>query len=286
MSNPPKEVTLGLIQMKCEEDPDKNLDHAITRIHEAAKSGAQVICLQELFRSRYFCQTNDPKFFELAERVPGPTSETLSKVAKDREVVIVASLFEREGKHYFNTACVIDADGRFLGKYRKVHIPDDPRNYYSEMFYFTPGDLGFKNFTTRFANLGVQVCWDQWFPEGARALALHGAQILFYPTAIGWQVKGQEELGKAEYDAWVTVQRGHAISNTVFVAATNRTGVEDHLNFWGGSFVSDPLGRVLGKASHDKEENLIMTCDLTQIEEVRKDWPFLTCRRPQSYHLS
>jgi len=278
-----KDVALALVQMRCELDPQKNLDHAIMRIEEAAKGGAQIVCLQELFRSRYFCQENDPKYFELAERVPGPTSETLSKVAKEKQVVLVASLFEREGKHYFNTACVIDADGRFLGKYRKIHIPDDPHNFYSERYYFAPGDLGFKNFATRYANVGVQVCWDQWFPEGARLLALHGAEILFYPTAIGWQVKGQEELGKAEYDAWVTVQRGHAISNTVFVAAANRTGLEDHLNFWGGSFVSDPLGRVLGKASHDKEENLIVSCDLGRIQEVRKDWPFLTCRRSEAY---
>jgi len=278
-----KTVTLGLVQMKCEEDVKKNLENALTRIQEAAKSGAQIVCQQELFLSRYFCQVNDPKFFELAELVPGPTTEILSKAAKENNVAIVASLFERQGKSHFNTACVIDAGGRFLGKYRKVHIPDDPHNYYSEKFYFEGGDLGFKNFETRSANVGVQVCWDQWFPEGARNLALHGAQILFYPTAIGWQVKGQDELGKAEYDAWVTVQRGHAISNTVFVAATNRTGVEDHLSFWGGSFVADPLGRILGKASHDKEENLIVTCDLGTIEEVRKDWPFLTARRTDQY---
>jgi N-carbamoylputrescine amidase len=280
-----KEITLGLIQMKCENDPQKNLDHAITRIQEAAKSGAQIICLQELFRSRYFCQVNDRKFFELAEAVPGGSTEILGKIAEENGVVIIASLFEKAGEEYFNTACVLDADGTFLGKYRKVHIPDDPNNFYSELFYFKPGDLGFKPFKTKYATIGVQVCWDQWYPEGARSLALQGAEILFYPTAIGWQIKGQEELGKAEYDAWVTVQRGHGISNTVFVAATNRTGVEDHLNFWGGSFVSDPLGRILGKASHDKEENLLVACDLNRIQEVRKDWPFLTCRQTEQYQL-
>lgn len=280
-----KEVVLGLLQMKCEEDPRKNLDCALSRIDEAARSGAQIVCLQELFRSRYFCQENSQKFFELAEAMPGPTSEILSKKAKEKKVVIVASLFEKTGSDYYNTACVLDADGSLLGKYRKVHIPDDPSNFYSEMFYFKPGDLGIKPFKTRYATLGVQVCWDQWFPEGARSLALQGAEILFYPTAIGWQAKEQEELGKAEYDAWVTVQRGHAISNTVFVAATNRTGREDHLNFWGGSFVADPLGRILKQASHDKEENLIVTCDLSRIEEVRKDWPFLTCRRSEAYSL-
>ncbi len=279
------EVILGLIQMKCEEAPNKNLDQAISRIQQAAKAGAQIISLQELFRSKYFCQTDDKKFFDLAELVPGSTTEILSKIAQENNIVLVASLFEREGHHYYNTACVIDADGRFLGKYRKVHIPDDPKNYYSEKFYFEDGNLGFKNFSTKYANIGVQVCWDQWFPEGARTLALHGAQILFYPTAIGWQVGGNPELGQAEQDAWVTVQRGHAISNTVFVAATNRTGVEDHLNFWGNSFVADPLGRVLKKASHDKEENLLVSCDLGKIEEVRKDWPFLTCRKTGMYSL-
>ncbi len=278
-----KEVVLGLIQMPCEADPQKNLDHAITRIQAAAESGAQIICLQELFRSRYFCQSNDKNFFELAEIIPGKTSDILGRLAKEKRVVVVASLFEKEGSRYYNTACVLDADGTFLGKYRKVHVPDDPHNYYSEMFYFTPGDLGFKPFATRYAKIGVQVCWDQWFPEGARSLSLQGAEILFYPTAIGWQLKAQEELGKVEYDAWVTVQRGHAISNTVFVAAANRTGVEDHLNFWGGSFVADPLGRVLGQASHADEENLLVSCELSRIEEVRKDWPFLTCRREETY---
>lgn len=257
-------------------DPDKNLDRTLSAITDAARKGAQIICLPELFRSRYFCQVNDPKFFELAEPVPGPTTGILSKIAKENNVVLIASLFEKEKGKYFNTACVIDADGTFLGKYRKVHVPDDGGNFYSERYYFKPGDLGSPVFETRYAKVGTLVCWDQWFPEGARALALNGAEIIFYPTSIGWQVreKGQE-IGQAEFDAWRTVQRGHAISNGVFVATTNRTGLEDHLDFWGGSFVADPLGRLLGQASHDQEETLIVSCDLGRIQEVRRDWPFL-----------
>ncbi len=273
-------VTLGLVQMSCEDSPQRNLDRALSSINKASQAGAQVICLQELFRSRYFCQTNEQKYFELAEAVPGPTTEVLSRVAKEKSLVIVASLFEKDQDRYYNTACVMDADGKFLGKYRKVHIPDDLKNYYSELFYFRPGDLGFPVFETKYAKIGVQVCWDQWFPEGARALAMKGAEIIFYPTAIGWQVDGIPELGKKEYEAWLTVQKGHAISNTIFVAATNRTGVEGHLQFWGSSFVSGPFGEILGQVSHDKEENLIVTCDLGKITEVRKDWPFLKCRRP------
>ncbi len=279
-----KEVILGLIQMACGDDPAKNLDQALARIEKAVQGGAQMVCLPELFRSRYFCQTNDKKFFELAEPVPGPSTEALSRIARDKKVAIVASLFEKSGNQHFNTACVIDADGHFLGKYRKVHIPDDPGNYYSEAFYFQPGDLGFPIFDTHYAKIGLQVCWDQWFPEGARALALKGAEIIFYPTAIGW-VKDQrgKEIGSAEFDAWTTVQRGHAIANTLFVAATNRTGAEDHLQFWGGSVVADPLGRILRQSPHDKEESLIVSCDLGRIAAVRKDWPFLTCRRPDVY---
>ncbi|MBL7685194.1 MAG: carbon-nitrogen hydrolase, partial [Deltaproteobacteria bacterium] len=263
MKSEKREVLLGLIQMNCEENPERNLEKALVRIREAAKQGAQIISLQELFRSRYFCQTNDDLFFDLAEPMPNRTTDLLAQVAKELKIVIVASLYEKDHTEYFNTACVLDADGSFLGKYRKVHIPDDPRNYYSELYYFKPGNLGIKPFKTQYATIGVQVCWDQWYPEGARSLALQGAEILFYPTAIGWQVVGQEELGKAEYDAWFTVQRGHAISNTVFVAATNRVGIEDHLNFWGGSFVADPLGRVLKKASHHQEEIIIAPCDLS-----------------------
>jgi N-carbamoylputrescine amidase len=281
-----REISLALVQMSCAEEPAKNLDKAVSRIADAAAKGAQIISLQELFGSRYFCQANDKKFFELAEPVPGPSTETLSKIAKEKKLVVVASLFEKDGQNFYNTACVIDADGRFLGKYRKVHIPDDLPNHYSELFYFKPGDLGTPVFETKFGKIGVQVCWDQWFPEGARSLALQGAEIIFYPTAIGWpKAQRDQEIGKAEFDAWVTVQRGHAISNTVFVVATNRTGLEDHLDFWGGSFVADPLGRILKQASHDKEETLIVPCRMTEIEEVRQDWPFLTCRRTDQYSL-
>lgn len=281
------EVVLGLVQMTCAEAPSQNLDKAVSRIVEAAKQGAQIVSLQELFVSRYFCQVNDRKFFDLAETVPGPSTEILSKAAKDNKVAVVASFFEKDKDCYYNTACVLDTDGRFLGKYRKVHIPDDPDNHYSELFYFRPGDLGYPVFETRFAKIGLQVCWDQWFPEGARSLALQGAEIIFYPTAIGWPVAQREqEIGKAEFDAWVTVQRGHAISNTAFVAVANRTGSEGHLQFWGGSFVADPLGRVLKRASHDREETLVVACDLGRIAEIRKDWPFLTCRRTDQYHLT
>lgn len=282
MSLRKEEIILGLIQMRCEEDPAKNFDHALTRMADAAREGAQIVCFQELFRSRYFCQSNDDRFFELAEQVPGPATNKISKMAREKKVVVVASLFEKDGENYFNTACAIDADGKFLGKYRKIHVPNDPANHYSEAYYFRPGDLGFPIFNTRYAKIGLQVCWDQWFPEGARALALKGAEIIFYPTAIGWPRKErEEEIGKTEFDAWVTVQRGHAISNTVFVAAANRTGLEDHLDFWGGSFVADPLGRVLRQASHDEEENLIVSCDLGRIHEVRKDWPFLSAMRTE-----
>jgi N-carbamoylputrescine amidase len=279
----PKKVTLGLIQMSCEEDVRKNLDQALTRAAEAASQGAQIICLQELFTSRYFCQVNDKKFFKLARQIPNSDTEALASLARDKQVVLVASLFEKDGAEYFNTACVFDADGAFLGKYRKVHVPDDLQNHYSEKFYFTPGNLGFKPFQTRYAKIGVQVCWDQWFPEGARSLALQGAEILFYPTAIGWPEGGAAGLGEAEYDAWVTVQRGHAISNTVFLAAANRTGREDYIDFWGGSFVCDPFGKILQQASHREEKNLIVECDLGRIQEVRRDWPFLSCRRSETY---
>ncbi len=285
--NPSHSVTLGLLQLSCQESLSVNLEHTLNAIRKAASRGAQIISTQELFNSRYFCQQNDKKFFELAEAVPGPTTDKLCKLAKELGVVLVASLFEKDQNNYYNTACAIDADGKFLGKYRKVHIPDDPANYYSELFYFKPGNLGFPIFKTKFATLGIQVCWDQWYPEGARSLALQGAEIIFYPTAIGWPVERPEanELGKAEYDAWFTIQRAHAIANTVFVAATNRTGVEDHLSFWGGSFIADPLGRVLSKASHHDEEIIISSCDLSELEKVRKDWPFLTCRRSETYKL-
>lgn len=278
-------ITLGLIQMNCSDNLEQNLAKALTQIKEAANKGAQIICLQELFKSRYFCQKNDDKHFELAESVPGPITEALCNAAQESGVVVVASVFEKgnDGKFY-NTAVVIDADGSLLGKYRKVHIPDDPDNYYSEMYYFTPGDKGFKCFNTRFANVGVLVCWDQWYPEAARAVALEGADLIFYPTAIGWQLgeKGNS-VGSAEFDAWVTVQRSHAIANGVFVAATNRVGLEDKIDFWGGSFVADPYGRIISQASQDCEEILMVSCKLDTIKEFRKDWPFLNCRRMDAY---
>lgn len=280
-----KYVTLGLVQMQCEEDPQKNLEKTLTRIEEAARDGAQIVCLQELFLSPYFCQKEDPRFFDLAQVIPNPITEKLAELAKDKNIVVVASLFEKAGDKFFNTACVLDADGSFLGKYRKVHIPNDPHNFYSERFYFHPGDLGFSPFSTQYGKIGVQICWDQWFPEGARSLALQGAEILFYPTSIGWPLKGDPEVGKTEHDAWITIQRAHAISNTVFVAATNRVGNEDQMDFWGSSFVSDPFGKVLGEGSSDQEETLIIPCNLSRIEEIRKDWPFLTCRRDEAYRL-
>lgn len=277
-------VTLGLIQMSCADQPQQNLDQAINRLMAAREAGAQIACLQELFLTPYFCQDNNEAHFALAETVPGPTTEALGKVAREQELVIVASLFERDGEHFYNTACVLDADGRYLGKYRKVHIPDDPSNYYSERFYFSPGDLGFPVFATRYATIGLQICWDQWFPEGARALAMQGAEFIFYPTAIGWQLAQKDtELGPAETEAWLTVQRGHAIANGVFVAACNRTGREGHIDFWGRSFVADPLGRILATAPADENDNLIVACDLGRIAEVRKDWPFLTARRADTY---
>ncbi len=277
---------MGLIQTSSEATPAQNLEKHLTLMGQAAEGGAQIICLQELFLSPYFCQTNDDQYFTLAHAIPDKHTDSLAGFAKQHQVVVVGSFFEKFGDKYFNTAAVWDADGTFLGKYRKVHIPDDPHNFYSEMYYFTPGDMGITPFKTRYATIGVQVCWDQWFPEGARSLALQGAQILFYPTAIGWPAAGDPEIGATEHEAWITVQRGHAISNTVFVAAANRIGREDHLNFWGSSFVSNPFGKLLHRAPVDQQEVLIVPCDLSQIEAVRKDWPFLSCRRMESYSLS
>jgi N-carbamoylputrescine amidase len=278
-------VTVGLLQRKSETQSKENLEKALQGIEQAAGRGAQIVCLQELFLSPYFCQINNKDFFSLAQPVPDDSGAALGRAAKKFGVVVIGSFFEKDRNHFFNTAAVWDADGSFLGKYRKVHIPDDLPNFYSEKFYFTSGDLGYPIFNTRFGKIGVQVCWDQWFPEGARSLALKGAQMIFYPTAIGWPVQGLIDQGRVEHDAWLTVQRGHAIANTVFVAAANRIGVEDHLNFWGSSFVADPFGKVLAQAATDKEETLVVACDLGRIEAVRRDWPFLTCRRTESYQL-
>lgn len=285
--------TVGLVQMSCSPDPDDNLRRAAERVREAARSGAQVVCLPELFRTQYFCQREDAALFELAEPIPGPSTELMSQVAREQNVVIISSVFERRARGlYHNTAVVLDSDGSSKGIYRKMHIPDDPLYY--EKFYFTPGDLGFKAFDTHYGRVGALVCWDQWYPEGARLTALQGANILFYPTAIGWHPDEKAESGKAQHDAWRTIQRGHAIANGVFVAVVNRVGHEfgdirgqraegKGLEFWGGSFVCDPFGRIIAEGTNNKEEILIAECDLRQIEEVRRNWPFLRDRRIDSY---
>ncbi|MFO0967005.1 MAG: carbon-nitrogen hydrolase [Gemmataceae bacterium] len=281
-----KPFTLGLVQMRCDAQPQLNLDRAIAHIEDAAKAGADVICLPELFLSQYFCQRTDPALFDLAEPVPGPTTEKLGQVARSLGKVIVASLFERRAAGlYHNTAAVLDADGAFLGLYRKMHIPDDPLYY--EKYYFTPGDIGFRVFQTKFARLGVLVCWDQWFPEGARLTALQGADALIYPTAIGWHPRERAEFGVQQHSAWETIQRSHAIANGVYVAAINRVGHEGPpeagLDFWGASFISDPFGVVLARGAHEKEEIVLGKCDPARMEDVRRNWPFLRDRRIDAY---
>jgi N-carbamoylputrescine amidase len=277
-----RKVSLALVQMSCDEDPTANLEKAVSKIRAAAKDGADVVCLQELFRSRYFCQREDHAFFALAEPIPGPSTEALAAVARESKVVIVASLFEKRTEGlYHNTAAVLDADGRLVGKYRKMHIPDDPLYY--EKFYFTPGDLGFRMHETSRGKLGVLVCWDQWFPEGARLTAMAGAEVLVYPTAIGWLDGEDAATGESQRDAWETSQRAHAIANGVFVAAVNRVGREGSLRFWGNSFVADPFGRVLARASTDREETLHVECDLRKIDETRTHWPFLRDRQIDAY---
>jgi N-carbamoylputrescine amidase len=277
---------IGLIQMSCSNIPEDNLAKAEQRVREAAKRGAQIICLPELFRSQYFCREEDAKLFDLAESIPGPSTERLSLVAKQENVVIIASLFERRAAGvYHNTAAMIGTSGEILGLYRKMHIPDDP--LYFEKFYFTPGDLGYRSFDTTFARISTLVCWDQWYPEAARLAALGGAQILFYPTAIGWHPSEKEQYGAGQYDAWKTIQRGHAIANGIYVAAVNRVGFEGPpdrgLEFWGGSFVADPFGQIVAEASHGAEEILIAECDPARTEDVRRNWPRLRDRRIDSY---
>jgi N-carbamoylputrescine amidase len=287
MAAPPDTFTLGLVQMSCGTDPEANLKKAVARIREAAASGAQIVCLQELFRSQYFCQRQDPALFDLAEPIPGPATEQLARTARETGTVVVASLFERRAAGvYHNTAAILDADGSLLGLYRKMHIPDDPLYY--EKYYFTPGDLGFRAFDTRFGRIGVLVCWDQWYPEGARLTALQGANVLLYPTAIGWHPAEKAEHGAAQHQAWELIQRSHAVANGVYVAAVNRVGHEQTgtgpgLQFWGASFVSDPFGTVLRRAAHDREEILIVPCDRRRMEEVRRNWPFLRDRRIDAY---
>jgi len=279
------QVTLGLVQSRSGEDPEANMRTALDGVRQAAARGAQIICLQELFRSQYFCQVEDHRFFDLAEPIPGPSTERLAALAKELGVVIVASLFEKRAEGlYHNTAAIIDADGSYLGKYRKMHIPDDPQYY--EKFYFTPGDLGFRSWDTRFARIGVLVCWDQWYPEAARLTALSGAQILFYPTAIGWLPAEKAEHGAQQQAAWETIQRSHAIANGVYVCAVNRVGHEGDSNagieFWGGSFVADPGGRILVKGG-TAEEVLTADVDLGKVGVSRIHWPFLRDRRIDAY---
>jgi N-carbamoylputrescine amidase len=277
-----EQVTLGLIQMSAGDNPPANLAKATERIETAAKKGAQIVCLQELFRSRYFCQSEDQRHFKLAESIPGPTTDALSGVAKKRKVVIVASIFERRSAGiYHNTAVVIDADGSLAGTYRKMHIPDDPLYY--EKFYFTPGDLGFPSFQTRYAKVAALVCWDQWFPEGARSAALSGAQILFYPTAIGWIPNEPRAVAQNQRDAWELIQRSHAVANGIYVASVNRVGREGKIKFWGNSFVAGPFGEIVAHAGGDREEILLAKCDLGKIEETRQSWPFLRDRRIDAY---
>ena len=288
-----RKYNVGLVQMRMGSDPDANLESAIAHIREAAKRGAHIVCLPELFRAQYFCQREDIKLFDLAEPIPGPSTNRLAEVARETRVVIVASLFERRAPGlYHNTAVTLGQDGSIISVYRKMHIPDDPLYY--EKFYFTPGDLGFKAVDTAFGRVGTLVCWDQWYPEGARLTALQGAEVLFYPTAIGWHPAEKEEFGAAQYDAWQTIQRGHAIANGVYVAGVNRVGHENGdilgdrasgpgLQFWGGSFLADPFGRIVAKASHEEEEILIGEIDMALLEDTRRNWPFLRDRRIDAY---
>jgi N-carbamoylputrescine amidase len=288
-----RKYKVGLVQMSMSSDPEANFASAVAHIREAARKGANIVCLPELFRTQYFCQREDLKLFDLAEAIPGPSTEKLSVVARQAGVAIIASLFERRAPGlYHNTAVTLNPDGEIAGVYRKMHIPDDPLYY--EKYYFTPGDLGFQATDTFFGRVGTLVCWDQWYPEGARLTALQGAEVLFYPTAIGWHPAEKDEFGAAQYDAWQTIQRSHAIANGVYVAGVNRVGHEHGdilgnrvdgpgLQFWGGSFLADPFGRIIAKASHEHEEILIGEIDLAHIEETRRNWPFLRDRRIDAY---
>lgn len=277
-------VKIGIVQMTCTSNVQENLNKAIAQIRIAATKGAQIVCLQELFTSLYFCDVEDYNNFKLAESIPGHSTTILSSVAKELGIVIIASLFEKRTEGiYHNTTAVIDADGVYLGKYRKNHIPDDPAFY--EKFYFTPGDSGYKTFKTKFATIGILICWDQWYPEAARITALMGAEILFYPTAIGWATAQNEATNIEQYNAWQTIQRSHAIANGVHVVSVNRVGFEQNglMNFWGGSFVSNPFGTLLYKASHDKEETEVVEIDTQQTDFYRTHWPFMRDRRIDTY---
>jgi N-carbamoylputrescine amidase len=280
--SPPAKVSIALVQMSCVASQEQNVAKAVARIAEAASAGAQIVCLQELFAGLYPCQSEEHVRFGEAEPIPGPTTERIAEAARRHGVVVVGSFFERRAPGlYHNTSVIFDTDGSVAGKYRKMHIPDDPLYY--EKFYFTPGDLGFASFATRYGRVGSCVCWDQWYPEAARLTALTGAQIIFYPTAIGWHPSEKDEYGASQHSAWETMMRSHAIANGVFVAAANRTGVEGNLQFWGASFIADPNGNVLARATHDSEETLIVECNLDQIDVVRTHWPFLRDRRVDAY---
>ena len=283
-----KKFRIGLVQMSCSPDPNANLARAVAKVEEAARAGAEIVCLPELFRSQYFCQREDTATFDLAEPVPGPSTQALSEAARRLSISIVAPIFERRAPGlYHNSAAMIDADGKILGVYRKMHIPDDPAYY--EKFYFTPGDLGFRTFDTRSGRVAALICWDQWYPEAARLAALQGAVVLFYPTAIGWHPHEKAEHGATQRDAWMTVQRGHAIANGLYVAAVNRVGLETPveggpgIEFWGSSFVADPQGVLLAIGSTDKEQILVAEIDSDRIEDVRRNWPFLRDRRIDAY---
>lgn len=277
-------IKIGLVQMSCTANLHENMAKAQEGIRDAASNGAEIICLQELFTSLYFCDVESYENFKLAEPIPGPSTDLMSALAKELGVVIIASLFEKRAQGiYHNTTAVLDANGEFLGKYRKMHIPDDPA--YFEKFYFTPGDLGYKVFKTKFATIGVLICWDQWYPEAARLTALAGAEILFYPTAIGWATSQNEEMNTEQHNAWQTIQRSHAIANGVHVVSVNRVGFEQEgaMKFWGGSFVSNPFGTLIAKASHDKEEVMVVEVDLSKTDSYRTHWPFMRDRRIDSY---
>jgi len=284
---PASTVVIGLVQTRCGSDAARNFRATAAAIELAARAGAQIVCTQELFRSQYFCQSEDYTNFHLAEPIPGPSTRSLARLARKHRIVLVAALFEKRAPGiYHNAAAVLDADGKLLGLYRKMHIPDDP--LYHEKFYFTPGDLGFRVWATRYARIGVLICWDQWYPEAARLSALQGAEILFYPTAIGWHPAEKATQGALQHDSWETIQRAHAIANGCYVAAVNRVGLErpiggDGLEFWGQSFVAGTSGQILARASADKEENLIVPVDLSQVEVVRTHWPFLRDRRVDAY---
>ncbi|MBO5843871.1 MAG: carbon-nitrogen hydrolase [Bacteroidales bacterium] len=275
-------VKVGMIQMSCQKDKQANIEKTITNIRQAAQQGANIICLQELFASLYFCDVEDYENFKLAEEIPGSTTKILSDLAKELGVVIIASLFEKRMKGlYHNTVAVLDADGEYLGKYRKMHIPDDPGYY--EKFYFTPGDLGYKVFQTKFGNIGVLICWDQWYPEASRITALKGADILFYPTAIGWDISQDEATNKEQYEAWQCIQRSHAVANGVHTVSVNRVGQEGNMKFWGGSFISNPFGTLLHKSSHTEEEITVVEIETEQTDHYRIHWPYLRDRRIDSY---